>query len=628
MENFWLAPDPFQPATRPGGGVAEPGDVIGALFEQQRLVENSNSAHEALVDAYEEWRRRFKAGTGQEAPPNPLMVANIGNRLDPEGPTPVEAARTRFAQFMSEQAARFPADAAGDWAQFDPAAYAIELARGADENAARLMESRPGWDKFIYMFAGAGAASLRDPLQVGSLALGGGPGGARTAIGRILTTAASEAGVNAVSEAAIQPAVQEWRARAGLDAGWDQALANIGFAAAFGGFLGAGGRSLAEGAAMLASPLRGAAQAGDMLALVDAQIPDGFSPGRHELALSHAEAQLRAVSSPEARPLPAQPMALDDMQVNRIVDAMAPERVDGYAPNPESFAETLTTIRGGIAAASAGPSQRPVMREVARIGGVDPDGPMADELRAMGLTAQDMPGLFRKGGHSDLDNIPVDEMRAAFGGRSDIDDGNGYVSRQAFIDALAEEQGRRPGGDISAERTYWESRGVDFAGMRDADILARMADISEAEARWTAAGPQARLDAANAVRQALEMAGGTAPDRAIRAAVDLHLNEGEDLRTALDWAMSDMAGVSRTLPAPAAEFDGLGSRPPEAMDELPDELMADWERDMEALVAWADEEGLGDLAVPFGDELMTAEGIRQSIDRAAQLERVVAVCRL
>src|SRR5690606_20195534 len=125
--------------------------------------------------------------------------------------------RLQFQQKLNELAAQYPREAVKDWAQRDPVQDAQRIAREADERLGQMMESLPGWDGMIYQFAGAAGAAMRDPLTIGSLFLGGGPGGARTVLGRVLQTAGREAAINAGTEAAMQPWVQSWREQAGLD---------------------------------------------------------------------------------------------------------------------------------------------------------------------------------------------------------------------------------------------------------------------------------------------------------------------------------------------------------------------------------------------------------------------------
>ena len=650
MTDFWLKTQDPAPGSTPGNGVASGLDIFTAALAQMTAVENANSAVNSLTEGYEEWRRRFKAGTGQTAPPNPMLAPN---QSAPSDGSIVAQQRIAFAQFINEQAARFPAEAVRDWAQFDPVQHAESAAREADENLARLMESRPGWDKYIAMFAGAAVGSTRDPVQLGSMVLGGGPGAARTVMGRILTTAASEAVVNAGAEAVIQPQVQAWREQVGLEHGFEQAMTNVMFAAGLGGVLGAGGRGLAEAVdfarltpearAAMRPDLRGAIDAGNMLATVDAQRPPEMPLRRHEDLLTRTE--LIAHRQPIG---PA--LETDEGQIARIVESLAPSAESishpGYVPRVgEDFSATLDTIRTGDPA-GAGNSARPVLRFLANSGGVDPASPVAAEMRAIGITSQSMPGIYRAGGAKALDNIPVTDVAEAFPGRADLDDGNGYVRDQAWLDAMQLELERRgPSFDaVQDERLYWERNGVDFDTMDDARILERMAQVADAEERYRLASEAAddvdepaillppelsrRAYTDDAVRNAVRLAGPGVTDDVIRNAVNMHLFGGENLADAVDWAMSLKAGVARELPPPALE--GIGSSPPAPRGDPVDPPDPDngWSADLEALQEWAASEGLDDVAVPFGDELLTPAEIADTLNKATKLENVVANCRL
>lgn len=76
------------------------------------------------------------------------------------------------------------------------------------------------------------------------------------------------------------------------------------------------------------------------------------------------------------------------------------------------------------------------------VGGIDPDGLFADELRVADITPQTAPGLFRRGGAKSLDNLPASEWAdfAHIVG----EDGNGYLSEQGIIDAIVREAAGEP----------------------------------------------------------------------------------------------------------------------------------------------------------------------------------------
>lgn len=86
-------------------------------------------------------------------------------------------------------------------------------------------------------------------------------------------------------------------------------------------------------------------------------------------------------------------------------------------------------------------SKRPFTQEIIARGGVAPGSPAAAELAARGVTVQSAPGLFRKGGMTDLDNIVASEI---FLSPVLPEDANGYLSPDGALDAIAQEAAGRP----------------------------------------------------------------------------------------------------------------------------------------------------------------------------------------
>ncbi len=95
------------------------------------------------------------------------------------------------------------------------------------------------------------------------------------------------------------------------------------------------------------------------------------------------------------------------------------------------FAELETQVSGF--------PKKPVTRQIIGRGGIDPESVIAGELRAAGITSRTHPGLFRKGGLRDVDNIPFDEIEDAFD-RGLARDGE-FADRQGVLDELVRESG-------------------------------------------------------------------------------------------------------------------------------------------------------------------------------------------
>lgn len=541
-----------------GGGVAAGGDIFGAALEQLRLVDNSNAAAAALEDAYAARTRAVLEATGIDLG-NPLFGEQ--RAFDPEQARllagdrfgavlggqaeRVAAQRQAYADRLKALELQYPDKAAAIRAAEPVERDAEALARAADARLAGLMASNPGWSGYAWAFAGGAVGSLRDPLVVGSLAFGGGPGAARTVAARILTVAAKEALLNGGTTLAAQPMVQDWRRRAGLDHGFDQAVENVLFSAGLGGLFGAAGGGIGElaggigrrnaararveafalahpelgdaarraltgdtsaAAAMLAeirdvlpADVRGAIDVAEELAAREAERATELahiSARRHEDLANRAEVAARMRQMPDL-------IVEDRARINRLTRELAPradsitDRLGVLGERPD-FAATVADLRAGARMDEA--ARRPMAAFLKRLGGVDPGSPIAAELRAIGLDSRNAPGLFSRQGRKALDNIPLEELPDGLRVHAGADDGNGYVREQAFVDGLAAELEGRPWRDPNAAaddtvqnlddyRRYLEANGVDFERMSDSEIVDQLAAIDDAERRFLAAEP-------------------------------------------------------------------------------------------------------------------------------------------
>jgi len=107
----------------------------------------------------------------------------------------------------------------------------------------------------------------------------------------------------------------------------------------------------------------------------------------------------------------------EDVATQALFQPVGPE---GAAPRPtlEQALERigidtmLNELRRGIQPELAGMKKYPILDVLKAQGGVDPDSPLAGDLRNMGITARSVPGLYRKGGAGALDafdfvNVPL-----------------------------------------------------------------------------------------------------------------------------------------------------------------------------------------------------------------------------
>lgn len=385
MAGLWYAPE--RPAFfTAAGGEASLGDIYAAARDAAVLVDNSFAASAALERAYAGRNARIFALTGERLdnpltgevaattatgaflPLAPVLApAAIGQATERARRIRDWQARVRdLAQRRPELAAELmPATTVED--------EALAISRDAEERFTRLAGSRDGAGKWLAVLAAGVTGGARDPLQVASWALGGGPGAARTVAGRIGMTLFSEAAVNAGVELALQPIVQAYRARAGLDSGMGEAFRNAAFAGALGGLLGGAGRSLTELLARGGKSGMQAALAADAppetIRAIEAEAAAAAPALRDGLPLegrgavdameldTHTMAQRPVAALPEThdRAVTAAHRAIEGESVDFPVDAAQVSRIAtaiaGPAPAVEKMPESLVAFlaaRGGV----------------------------------------------------------------------------------------------------------------------------------------------------------------------------------------------------------------------------------------------------------------------------------------
>lgn len=82
-------------------------------------------------------------------------------------------------------------------------------------------------------------------------------------------------------------------------------------------------------------------------------------------------------------------------------------------------------------------ARRPLSTVIRGLGGIDPDGEAARELRAMGITSRNSPALFRKGGLRDVDNLSPDLFPDTV---QNMGDGTGnYMDRDTILNRIVDE---------------------------------------------------------------------------------------------------------------------------------------------------------------------------------------------
>lgn len=233
---------------------------------------------------------------------------------------------------------------------------------------------------FVSEIAGALTGIARDPGNLAALFAGGGPGTAKTLLGRLAQVALREGAINAGVEAVQQPGVQAWRAELSLKNGIEPALENIGLAFLFGATIGGGVQGLGEAfgrgvsrasdedRAAVQAVLRGEASADDVeraaramgvqldeatqadlatLRAIEADdatvpaAPQGVSVADHNEALLDA---MRAAQNPDAPP------AVEPLRASRLDERILQERPElaVYADDPPQTALGLAAVREDV----------------------------------------------------------------------------------------------------------------------------------------------------------------------------------------------------------------------------------------------------------------------------------------
>lgn len=143
------------------------------------------------------------------------------------------------------------------------------------------------------------------------------------------------------------------------------------------------------------------------------------------------------VSEPQAAVQTATPdVAPDVAEAAPEVAPAQPQSAEERQAELASMDKRLTEARKATKP-KKGP-KRPVISWISRKGGINIDSENAQELRVIGLTTRNAPGLFTKGRGITLDNIPLDEFNSRFD-TSAQDDGNGYVDMGWLFNQIDEE---------------------------------------------------------------------------------------------------------------------------------------------------------------------------------------------
>jgi hypothetical protein len=247
MVLMWERPRFDLTSTARGGEETGAADIFATEDEDTRLGWNAVSGGLATDRAYDDWIDEIKKQTGAELR-NPLSQAE--DPRDVYYPRPERPAYDPYAVFrkqreeLAEQQPKHRDFLLQDRDVSAAAERKVGVAqRAAEETWERSDKGAAAWAARL---GGGFYGALHDPIQWPLMALGPAVK-AGAGVKGLLWMGLKQGAANAAGEAAIQPFVQQWRKKAGVDYGLGQAALNIGAAGAFGFGLDAAVRSGVRG---------------------------------------------------------------------------------------------------------------------------------------------------------------------------------------------------------------------------------------------------------------------------------------------------------------------------------------------------------------------------------------------
>lgn len=375
--------------------------------------DNSNGEQAAKGEAYDRRNKAIFDATGVQLD-NPMKFDVF--RLKPEpgaAGLPEPSARGDIA--AQEQAWRDKAAAlAREKPEFASVigidrpviedAYAIT--RGAETAAASAEQQADasglsGVRRLGASLGGGLAGALRDPLQVATLAAGGGISSPARALGwRLLESVFTEGAINGGIEAGVQLSSNDWKKRAGVDASLSTSLKQVGLAALFGGGFGGlleGGRTVAHllgrevPEEVLTRAASGNPEPGDFSTIADAM---GVKPDPATVRAADLAAEQPALDAAAFGPPPE---GLGDDEAAGMA-AQALRAVDSPDDVRAASIDRIVSNQVPVGPAPARPVSLMQFLSSRSVGGIKDE---SGELATMGLSRKFVPGggaLVRKNG--------------------------------------------------------------------------------------------------------------------------------------------------------------------------------------------------------------------------------------
>lgn len=335
------------------GAIGDPAtfsERAAAAFDAGIKVNNFMSQEWETEGAYDRRNKAVKDAIGLEMP-NPMRA----EYLDASGKiarrgwndrTPNESWHNDYQRTLEALATKHPEHKSVISADRPVRADAAKVARDAEDRSNDAQRSYKGvlGTGFIADMAGGLAAQAFDPVNAATLFIG--PiGRVGTGAKEIIAMGLKQGAANAAVEAAMQPAVQNWRKAIGVENGFGEAATNVAMAGAFGFGADAGIRTAYRG-------LR--SRAGHMPVFDDAGKISGYetpaASAQREQARVRAEEIQKALKDLPPDTTEAVRRAQGDLESGQIprvedVDAMKRYATATKAIEDPAFAGTLEQLK-------------------------------------------------------------------------------------------------------------------------------------------------------------------------------------------------------------------------------------------------------------------------------------------
>lgn len=455
IEGATLRPAPGAPVTL--------GESISSSYGAMSETELSLSGEAAIHGEWESLLDTVRKQTGERFP-NPRDAHQYRSSL--KDPRVRETEERRIFGELTKLKTIYP-----DLPVLSPEDIRRKIAdrrREVRKTRAKVAERETGTVSWLGPLIGGGGAAITDPPVLASLFFG-----APLASG-ILKTALIEARIGAASEILVQGQVQGSRRQFGERPSMSQAVENIGLATVGGGVFGGMLRALGRGGAAVRREASSLVRRADRLPEQSTAVEDALAHTRRRADLEDVDPFVAAGRAEHVERMTAAEIAIREGRVADLGEPVHPVRKDVLETVPHvgqlelserakaavltlqpligerarfgAFIEELRSPRAKVADAQT------LLGFLRAEGGLRPD----PELRALGITPRQFPGLLRKTGRT-LDDAG---LRAAEGGfferRPDISE---------LLDAIDEQINRgRPLRRLEAEGRLIEREALDDLG--------------------------------------------------------------------------------------------------------------------------------------------------------------------